>query len=70
MSQLIILSFWAFIIIIIMERLNLTVHATRPDPQGSFYYGNTKIVRTIVLVNSEANINGTLRYAMNGIPYQ
>ncbi|KAG6663213.1 L-ascorbate oxidase homolog [Carya illinoinensis] len=50
-------------------RLNLTANAARPNPQGSFHYGTIKVVRTIVLANSETKINKTLRYAVNGISY-
>ncbi|KAF3438896.1 hypothetical protein FNV43_RR17171 [Rhamnella rubrinervis] len=50
-------------------RLNLTANAARPNPQGSFHYGTINIARTIVLANSQAMINGKLRYAVNGISY-
>ncbi|XP_028764025.1 L-ascorbate oxidase homolog [Neltuma alba] len=50
-------------------RLNLTANAARPNPQGSFHYGTIPAVRTIVLENSKAIINGKLRYAVNGISY-
>ena len=66
MIQLIILSHWVLFIIII-GRLNVTADAARPNPQGSLHYGNIKIVRTILLANSEASINGKLTYALNGI---
>ncbi|KAL4360710.1 hypothetical protein GQ457_04G018160 [Hibiscus cannabinus] len=51
-------------------RLNLTANAARPNPQGSFHYGTIKVVRTLVLANAKAQINGKLRYAVNGISYQ
>ncbi|EXB37211.1 L-ascorbate oxidase-like protein [Morus notabilis] len=50
-------------------RLNLTANAARPNPQGSFHYGTIKILRTIVLANSQAKIGGKLRYAVNRISY-
>ncbi|OVA03060.1 Multicopper oxidase [Macleaya cordata] len=50
-------------------RWNLTASAARPNPQGTYHYGNIKPVRTIVLENSAAKINGKLRYAVNGISY-
>ncbi|XP_044470646.1 L-ascorbate oxidase homolog [Mangifera indica] len=50
-------------------RTNLTANAARPNPQGSFHYGTIPVVRTIVLENTAAKINGKLRYAVNGISY-
>ncbi|KAG5028679.1 hypothetical protein JHK87_012193 [Glycine soja] len=50
-------------------RLNLTANAARPNPQGSFHYGTIPILRTLVLANSKAIINGKLRYAVNGISH-
>ncbi|KAJ7952911.1 L-ascorbate oxidase like [Quillaja saponaria] len=50
-------------------RLNLTANAARPNPQGSFHYGTIKVVRTLVLANSQVLINGKLRYAVNGVSY-
>jgi hypothetical protein len=50
-------------------RLNLTANAARPNPQGSFHYGTIQIVKRVVLANSQAKINGTLRYAVNSISY-
>ncbi|KAI4314927.1 hypothetical protein L6164_027787 [Bauhinia variegata] len=50
-------------------RLNLTANAARPNPQGSFHYGQIKVVRTLVLANSQVNISGRPRYAVNGISY-
>ncbi|XP_022773964.1 L-ascorbate oxidase homolog [Durio zibethinus] len=50
-------------------RLNLTANAARPNPQGSFHYGSINVVRTLVLANEKVNINGKLRYAVNGISY-
>ncbi|WVZ25247.1 hypothetical protein V8G54_003791 [Vigna mungo] len=50
-------------------RLNLTANAARPNPQGSFHYGTIPVVRTLILANSEAEIDGKLRYAVNGISH-
>ncbi|KAM6564418.1 hypothetical protein CsatB_024416 [Cannabis sativa] len=50
-------------------RLNLTANAARPNPQGSFHYGTIKVARTIVLGNSQAQIGGKLRYAVNSVSY-
>lgn len=50
-------------------RWNLTANAARPNPQGSYHYGTIQVVRTIVLQNSVARINGKLRYAVNKISY-
>ncbi|KAK7359897.1 hypothetical protein VNO77_01864 [Canavalia gladiata] len=50
-------------------RLNLTANAARPNPQGSFHYGTIPVVRELELANSEANINGKLRYAVNEISH-
>ncbi|XP_057961550.1 L-ascorbate oxidase homolog [Malania oleifera] len=50
-------------------RLNMTANAARPNPQGSFHYGTIPVVRTLILNNSVANINGKLRYAVNRVSY-
>ncbi|MBA0592077.1 L-ascorbate oxidase homolog [Gossypium raimondii] len=50
-------------------RLNLTANAARPNPQGTFHYGQINIVRRLVLANAEVKINGKLRYTVNGISY-
>ncbi|CAI9110106.1 OLC1v1010072C1 [Oldenlandia corymbosa var. corymbosa] len=49
---------------------NLTANAARPNPQGSYHYGMIPIVRTIVLANAPAQINGQTRYTLNGISYE
>ncbi|KAI4386706.1 hypothetical protein MLD38_004615 [Melastoma candidum] len=49
--------------------LNLTANAARPNPQGSYHYKTINITTTIELSNTETTINGTLRYAVNGISY-
>ncbi|KAL5713445.1 hypothetical protein ACHQM5_015517 [Ranunculus cassubicifolius] len=50
-------------------RWNLTANAARPNPQGSFHYGQIKPSRTIVLANSAPLINGKQRYAVNRVSY-
>ncbi|KAJ9559710.1 hypothetical protein OSB04_004870 [Centaurea solstitialis] len=50
-------------------RWNLTANAARPNPQGSYHYGTIPVTRTVVLSNSEENINGKLRYAVNQVSY-
>jgi len=47
----------------------LTANAARPNPQGSFHYGTIPVVRTLLLANSKAIIDGKLRYAVNGISH-
>ncbi|GLJ13828.1 hypothetical protein SUGI_0220870 [Cryptomeria japonica] len=51
-------------------RWNLTASAARPNPQGSYHYGNITITRTLKLASSSAIINGKQRYAMNGVSFQ
>ncbi|PKI65593.1 hypothetical protein CRG98_013986 [Punica granatum] len=43
--------------------------AARPNPQGSYHYGQINITRTIKLVNSATKLNGKLRYAINGVSH-
>ncbi|XP_078168290.1 L-ascorbate oxidase homolog [Carex rostrata] len=50
-------------------RWNLTASAARPNPQGSFHYGQINITRTIKLVNSRVNVGGKVRYALNGVSH-
>ncbi|MDK0841524.1 multicopper oxidase domain-containing protein, partial [Clostridium perfringens] len=50
-------------------RWNLTASAARPNPQGSYHYGQINITRTIKLVNSATKLNGKLRYAINGVSH-
>lgn len=49
--------------------MNQTASGPRPNPQGSYHYGLIKPARTIILANSAPNINGKLRYAVNGVSY-
>ncbi|XP_027347666.1 L-ascorbate oxidase homolog [Abrus precatorius] len=48
---------------------NLTASAARPNPQGSYHYGQINITRTIKLVNSVSRANGKLRYGLNGVSH-
>ncbi|XP_077224607.1 L-ascorbate oxidase homolog [Tasmannia lanceolata] len=50
-------------------RWNLTANAARPNPQGSFHYGQITPTRTIVLANSAPLINGNQRFAVNRVSY-
>ncbi|XP_019180136.1 PREDICTED: L-ascorbate oxidase homolog [Ipomoea nil] len=50
-------------------RWNLTASAARPNPQGSYHYGQINITRTFKLVNSKTQANGKLRYAINGVSH-
>ncbi|RDY04489.1 L-ascorbate oxidase-like protein, partial [Mucuna pruriens] len=50
-------------------RWNLTASAARPNPQGSYKYGNINITRTIKLINSVTKTNGKHRYALNGVSH-
>uniref|UniRef100_A0A0D6QVL8 L-ascorbate oxidase n=1 Tax=Araucaria cunninghamii TaxID=56994 RepID=A0A0D6QVL8_ARACU len=50
-------------------RWNLTANAARPNPQGSYHYGNITASRTIRLANSAPMVNGKQRYAVNSVSY-
>ncbi|XAR50504.1 L-ascorbate oxidase [Bertholletia excelsa] len=50
-------------------RWNLTASAARPNPQGSYHYGQINITRTIKLVNSASRVDGKLRYSLNGVSH-
>ncbi|KAL2487657.1 SKU5 similar 14 [Forsythia ovata] len=50
-------------------RWNLTASAARPNPQGSYHYGQINITRTIKLVNSRSFVDGKLRFGLNGISH-
>ncbi|KAL3379148.1 hypothetical protein AABB24_000053 [Solanum stoloniferum] len=50
-------------------RWNLTASAARPNPQGSYHYGQINITRTFKIVNSRSEVDGKLRYALNGISH-
>lgn len=50
-------------------RWNLTASAARPNPQGSYKYGQIPITRTIKLVGSNSKVQGKNRYALNGVSH-
>nr|GLL43861.1 L-ascorbate oxidase homolog [Ipomoea trifida] len=50
-------------------RWNLTASAARPNPQGSYHYGQINITRTLKLVSSKTTEGGKLRYAINGVSH-
>ncbi|KAL9233542.1 hypothetical protein vseg_008525 [Gypsophila vaccaria] len=50
-------------------RWNLTASAARPNPQGSYHYGQINITRTIKLVNTAGTVDGKLRYGINGVSH-
>ncbi|CAA0825797.1 SKU5 similar 14 [Striga hermonthica] len=50
-------------------RWNLTASAARPNPQGSYHYGKINITRTIKIANSRAQVDGKLRFAINGVSH-
>ncbi|XP_030477517.1 L-ascorbate oxidase homolog isoform X1 [Syzygium oleosum] len=50
-------------------RWNLTASAARPNPQGSYHYGQINITRTIKLINSASSVGGKLRYGINGVSH-
>ncbi|KAK8940681.1 hypothetical protein KSP39_PZI010454 [Platanthera zijinensis] len=51
-------------------RWNLTASAARPNPQGSYHYGQINITRTIKLASSTASVGGKLRFALNGVSHR
>lgn len=50
-------------------RWNLTTGAARPNPQGSFHYGQINVTQTLVLRGSTPTIKGAMRYALNDVSY-
>ncbi|GAB4853108.1 hypothetical protein Ancab_017292 [Ancistrocladus abbreviatus] len=50
-------------------RTNLTASGPRPNPQGSYRYGDIPVNRTIKLVSSAGRINGKQRYAVNSVSF-
>ena len=51
-------------------RLNVSAGAARPNPQGSFKYGQITVTDVYVIVNSPPEkIDGRLRATLNGISY-
>ncbi|XP_008782736.2 L-ascorbate oxidase homolog [Phoenix dactylifera] len=51
-------------------RWNLTASAARPNPQGSYHYGQINITRTIKLRGGTGLVNGKRRYAINGVSHE
>ncbi|KAK9666720.1 hypothetical protein RND81_14G206200 [Saponaria officinalis] len=50
-------------------RTNLTASGPRPNPQGSYHYGEIPLDRTIILGSSAAQVNGKQRYAVNSVSF-
>ncbi|XP_020596266.1 L-ascorbate oxidase homolog [Phalaenopsis equestris] len=50
-------------------RWNLTASAARPNPQGSYHYGQINITRTIKLASSTSAVDEKLRFALNGVSH-
>ena len=50
-------------------RWNLTASAARPNPQGSYHYGQINITRTIRLQISHGQVGGKPRYGFNGMSH-
>jgi hypothetical protein len=50
-------------------RWNLTASAARPNPQGSYHYGQINITRTIKLMISRGHLDGKLKYGFNGVSH-
>ncbi|XP_006644902.1 L-ascorbate oxidase homolog [Oryza brachyantha] len=50
-------------------RWNLTASAARPNPQGSYHYGQINITRTIRLSAGRAKVGGKERFAINGVSH-
>ncbi|XP_042008870.1 L-ascorbate oxidase homolog [Salvia splendens] len=50
-------------------RWNLTASAARPNPQGSYHYGQINITRTLKLANSRYQVGGKLRFGINGVSH-
>ncbi|OIT34368.1 PREDICTED: L-ascorbate oxidase homolog [Nicotiana attenuata] len=50
-------------------RTNLTASGPRPNPQGSYHYGQINVTRTIRLANSAGLVDRKQRYAVNGVSF-
>ncbi|XP_043712183.1 monocopper oxidase-like protein SKU5 [Telopea speciosissima] len=50
-------------------RWDLSVGAARPNPQGSFHYGQIHVSQNIILENDMAIIGNHQRYTVNGISF-
>ncbi|KAL0391888.1 UNVERIFIED_CONTAM: Monocopper oxidase-like protein SKS1 [Sesamum radiatum] len=50
-------------------RSDLSVGASRPNPQGTYHYGSINVTRMLALKNDVAFINGQNRYTVNGVSF-
>ncbi|NP_001132891.1 L-ascorbate oxidase homolog-like [Zea mays] len=50
-------------------RWNLTASAARPNPQGSYHYGQINITRTIKLAMGRGKVDGKERFGFNGVSH-
>ncbi|KAF3674298.1 L-ascorbate oxidase -like protein [Capsicum annuum] len=50
-------------------RTNLTASGPRPNPQGSYHYGQINVTRTIRLANHAGLVDRKQRYAVNGVSF-
>ncbi|KAL4278742.1 hypothetical protein GQ457_03G038120 [Hibiscus cannabinus] len=50
-------------------RWNLTSSAARPNPQGSYHYGNINITRTLILENNLMFSGTKRRFTINGVSF-
>ncbi|KAL1554484.1 L-ascorbate oxidase [Salvia divinorum] len=50
-------------------RTNLTASGPRPNPQGSYHYGQINVTRTIRVGNTPGLVNRKQRYAVNGVSF-
>ena len=50
-------------------RWNLTASAARPNPQGSYHYGQINITRTIRLGIGRGKVDGKERFGINGVSH-
>ncbi|KAL7590070.1 hypothetical protein Lser_V15G40109 [Lactuca serriola] len=50
-------------------RTNLTASGPRPNPQGSYHYGQINITRTIKITGSASIIDRKQRYNVNGVSF-
>lgn len=55
---------------VMFDRLNVSAGAARPNPQGSFKYGQITVTDVYVIVNRPPEkIDGRLRATLNGISF-
>ncbi|CAN4112605.1 unnamed protein product [Withania somnifera] len=50
-------------------RTNLTASGPRPNPQGSYHYGQINVTRIIRLANHAGLVDRKQRYAVNGVSF-